>query len=79
MGLCTCLAKKGYTIAMHGLNHVFDSPHKGMINNRVGSEFSGHSLEVQLEKIRKGKEILKSHGIETDIFFALLIHTMITQ
>ena len=64
------LQKKGYTIAMHGLNHVFDSPHKGMVNNRVGSEFSGHSLEVQVEKIRKGKEILQSHGIETDIFFA---------
>ena len=41
-----------------------------MVNNRVGSEFSGHSLEVQVEKIRKGKEILQSHGINTDIFFA---------
>ena len=64
------LQKNGYTIAMHGLHHVFDSPHKGVVNNRVGSEFSGLSLEVQVEKIRKGKEILKSHGIETDIFFA---------
>lgn len=64
------LQMKGYTIAMHGYQHVFDSNHKGIVNNRIGSEFSGHSLEVQIEKIKKGKAILASHGVSTDIFFA---------
>lgn len=61
---------KGYTIAMHGLNHVFDSKTRGTINTSYKSEFAGHSVEVQLAKLLKGREILEKHGIFTDIFFA---------
>lgn len=64
------LRGKGYTIAMHGYVHVFDNHARGMVVSRWDSEFAGHPYEVQLEKIRKGKEILESHGIHTDIFFA---------
>lgn len=64
------LQMKGYTIAMHGYQHVFDSHHKGLVVNRIGSEFAGHSLVTQAEKIKRGKEILLTHGIDTDIFFA---------
>lgn len=64
------LQVKGYTIAMHGCQHTFDSNHKGLVTNRIGSEFAGHTLDVQIDKIKRGKEILISHGIETDIFFA---------
>lgn len=64
------LQAKGYTIAMHGYQHVFTSKHRGLVTNRIGSEFAGHPLDVQSEKIRKGKAILASHGIKTDIFFA---------
>lgn len=64
------LKAKGYTIAMHGCYHVFDNKCKGIVTNNYNTEFSGHPYEEQLEKIKKGKEILKSHGIETDIFFA---------
>lgn len=64
------LQEKGYTIAMHGYQHVFDSHNKGIVNNRYGSEFAGHSLEIQIEKIKKGKKILNEHGIYTDVFFA---------
>lgn len=60
----------GYAIAMHGYNHVFCSRKHGILNKRPDSEFAGLSYEEQLEKIRKGKEILQSHGIVTDIFFA---------
>ena len=52
------LQAKGYTVAMHGYEHVFCSPHRGMVTNRIGSEFAGLSLEQQIEKIKKGKEIL---------------------
>lgn len=64
------LQAKGYTVAMHGYEHVFCSQHHGMVNRHIGSEFAGLTFEVQKEKIQKGKAILESHGITTDIFFA---------
>ena len=64
------LQAKGYVVAMHGLNHVFCSQHRGSVTKRVGSEFAGLSLAAQVEKIKKGKEILNSHGIYTESFFA---------
>ena len=64
------LQDKGYTIAMHGYIHVFDNHARGILVKRWDSEFAGHPYEVQFEKIRKGKEILESHDIHTDIFFA---------
>lgn len=60
----------GYAIAMHGVNHVFCSPHHGILNYRMNSEFAGLSYEEQLHKIKQGREILESHGVKTDIFFA---------
>ncbi|WP_088188417.1 DUF2334 domain-containing protein [Desulfosporosinus sp. FKA] len=60
----------GYAIAMHGFQHVFDINVQGIVNSGTRSEFAGHSYEIQYEKIKKGKEILLKHGIETDIFFA---------
>lgn len=64
------LEQKGYTIAMHGYQHIFTTNTRGIVVKRYVSEFAGHSLDEQVEKIRKGKEILFSHGINTDIFFA---------
>ena len=62
--------EEGYAIAMHGVNHVFCSPHHGILNYRMNSEFAGLSYEEQLHKIKQGREILESHGVKTDIFFA---------
>ncbi len=64
------LQNEGYTLAMHGYHHEYDIKCRGLINNGMDSEFAGHSLEEQMEKITKGKECLLAHGIETDIFFA---------
>jgi predicted deacetylase len=64
------LQKSGYTIAMHGYQHIFDSETRGLINSGYKSELAGHTFEEQKEKIRKGKQVLLEHGIETDIFFA---------
>ncbi len=62
--------KKGASIAMHGLHHVYDTEYPGLFPLNSFSEFAGHSFEEQLEKIRRGKEILKEHDLETDIFMA---------
>jgi predicted deacetylase len=60
----------GDAIAQHGTNHTYDTTCPGMlgINNR--SEFSGHSYSSQLEKIRKGKDILVNEGVWQPWFMA---------
>lgn len=64
------LQKKGYKIAMHGYQHSYDIKKKGLISRGLNSEFAGHPYEIQYSKIKKGKEILKKHGIDTEVFFA---------
>lgn len=64
------LQKLGFTIAMHGCHHVYDSDMHGIVNLTPRSEFAGHSYKIQYEKIKKGKEVLSQHGINTDVFFA---------
>lgn len=61
---------KGWTIALHGYNHVFETNDGGInpVNNR--SEFAGVSLERQKEKIKNGCIVFDEHGIEPKIFFA---------
>ncbi len=64
------LQERGYTLAMHGYQHVFDTKARGMVSVRHASEFAGHTYKEQFEKLQSGRKILGSHGIETDIFFA---------
>lgn len=61
---------KGYTIAMHGYNHVYKT-HRGGVNpiwNR--SEFAGLDVQYQKDKIRKGVNIFRKYNIEPQYFFA---------
>lgn len=62
--------EKGWTIALHGYTHVFETGEGGLnpVNDR--SEFAGVSLERQREKIRAGIQVFRKHGIEPEIFFA---------
>lgn len=64
------LQNQGYTIAMHGYHHQFEIKADGLVTKNKISEFAGLPYERQLEKIKKGKDILNSHGIVTDVFFA---------
>ena len=64
------LVERNYDIAMHGYQHIYDNNKMGIVNTRKASEFAGHSYEVQVEKIRKGKEMLQEKIGEVDIFFA---------
>lgn len=64
------LQNQGYTIAMHGYHHQFEIEADGLVTKNKISEFAGLPYERQLEKIKKGKVILNSHGIVTDVFFA---------
>lgn len=61
---------EGYAIAMHGVYHLYKTKERGLVSNGYNSEFAGLSYEEQIEILLKGKEILKKHGVATDIFFA---------
>lgn len=63
---------KGWTIALHGYNHCYDSKDglNGLNPMWERSEFAGLSLEKQRKKIRDGIAILRSHDINPMYFFA---------
>ena len=55
---------------MHGYQHKYVNKSGGLLKIHQGSEFAQLPYDVQLEKIKKGKEILEKNGIKTDIFIA---------
>lgn len=62
--------RKGWSIALHGYSHVCETEEGGINPVNKRSEFAGVSLEAQKEKIRKGMEIFRLHGIVPQVFFA---------
>ena len=64
--------KKGWSIALHGYDHVCisDGGMSGLNPFWKRSEFAGLPLELQREKIQKGYSILKEQGFEPKYFFA---------
>ena len=64
--------KKGWNISMHGLSHVYDiDTHKKDYFKYGGkSEFFGHSLDKQTERIKKGLNKFREEQIEVKSFFA---------
>lgn len=61
-------------IAQHGCTHVYDSDRYGILGRRFGfrrqSEFAGHPLDVQRERILLGQAILRDQGLPTDVWMA---------
>lgn len=64
------LKNQGYCLAMHGCYHVYTTKSGGIFPLNNFSEFAGISFEKQKEMLSYGKNKLKEHGIETDIFMA---------
>ena len=64
------LRDRGWVIAMHGYKHCYTTKDPGLFPIGGKSEFAGLSFEKQDEMIRKAKRILRTNGIETDIFMA---------
>lgn len=61
---------KGWTVALHGYQHVYDSNSGGVNPVKDVSEFAGHPFEVQAKKIQEGIRILDGYDIHPSIFFA---------
>ena len=62
--------REGDSIAQHGTYHLYDSTDTGILGIHARSEFAGHSFDVQLEKLRKGKRLLESENIWMPYFMA---------
>ena len=62
--------KKGWTLAMHGYQHVFETNEGGINPVNMRSEFAGLTLDRQKEKIKKGHNILNYHNVFPTVFFA---------
>ncbi|MBO5868921.1 MAG: DUF2334 domain-containing protein [Oscillospiraceae bacterium] len=64
------LQADGWTIAMHGCYHLYVTKSSGLLSNGRRSEFAGLSYEEQYRKLEYGRDKLREHGIETDVFMA---------
>lgn len=62
--------ERGWRIALHGYEHVYSTKCGGINPVHAHSEFAGHSLEVQRDKIREGLRLLKGKGLTPTAFFA---------
>lgn len=62
---------KGWCIAMHGLDHVYETNKSGMLGTMPNnSEFAGLSYENQLSKIKTSNNIFARNGIVPRVFIA---------
>lgn len=64
------LQNEGYSLAMHGFRHMYTTKSGGIFPLNNYSEFAGIPYDRQKEMLMRGKEKLREHGIDTDIFMA---------
>lgn len=64
------LQREGWVIAQHGSEHIYKTKKMGCFPLNRLSEFAGLSYDEQLVSLKKGQDILKAHGIYTDVFMA---------
>ncbi len=64
------LKDEGWTIAQHGVTHVYHTKKMGCFPLNRLSEFAGRSYKQQYESLKEGRKILSAHGIDTDLFMA---------
>ena len=64
------LQESGWSIALHGWQHIYTTKKGGLFPLNRFSEFAGVPYEKQKEMLANGTEILRQHGIVTDIFMA---------
>ena len=64
------LQEEGWSVALHGYQHVYTTGKGGMFPLNNFSEYAGLDYAQQLDMLSFGQRTLRSHGIETDIFMA---------
>lgn len=61
---------RGWTIAMHGWQHRYESTDPGLLRVNRHSEFSGLAYEAQRAKIAAAASIFAQHGVRVDAWIA---------
>jgi len=64
------LHARGWLVAQHGYTHQQSTKNGGILNVSNKSEFAGVPYAEQYEKIKKGKALLSSQGIDSDIWMS---------
>ncbi len=60
----------GWTIALHGYQHIYSTKLSGLTKINEYSEFVGLSYEQQYDKLQRGLQILHDHGIYPTVWVA---------
>lgn len=60
----------GWSIAVHGYQHLYETSDSGLLGLNNYSEFSGLSYEQQTKKLKKAISIFNSHGVKPDLWVA---------
>ncbi|NNM67697.1 MAG: DUF2334 domain-containing protein, partial [Spirochaetales bacterium] len=61
---------KGWTIALHGCNHVYIGKSRGLVPLNARTEFAGVAEETQRLKIREGYRALRERGVNPSVWIA---------
>lgn len=64
------LQENGWSVALHGWQHIYTTKKGGLFPLNRFSEFAGLSFERQKEMLEKGTAVLKQNGVATDLFMA---------
>lgn len=64
------LQTEGWSIALHGLKHIYTTKQGGAFPLNHFSEYAGVSYDEQKEMLIQGMHILEKHGIATTVFMA---------
>ena len=62
--------KNGWSIAIHGYQHLYETNDSGLLGLNKYSEFSGLSYEQQSKKLQEAIKIFNSHDIKPDLWVA---------
>ena len=61
---------RGWTIAMHGYQHLYTTNRAGLVGINSYSEFAGVPEQDQEQKLVLGLDILRSHGLQPEAWIA---------
>jgi predicted deacetylase len=60
----------GWTIALHGYQHIYTTRNAGLVGINDFSEFAGLAEDVQREKLTRALQIFEQEGVHADVWVA---------
>lgn len=65
-----CWQSAGWSIGLHGYQHVYETNYAGIVGHNNYSEFAGLPYSTQRNKLLKAIEIFKREGLLTNLWIA---------